>query len=245
MRLFAALLALSPLVACAAPTGPIDAGACPADLGTSTACTVENTACTQTSRCTVCARGRYMRYGATCTCSNGFWYCSVPECTITMVATFADPECSIPFGSDAGSDVTMPDAGVDASGDASTDATADVVDDMATDDASASDSCAPRPDASAASDAGCASGRLACDGVCVDLASDPRHCGACGNQCLPFQICSAGVCGCECAAGLTVCSAGCNACACHDLQTDPTHCGSCATACATGEVCVAGVCTRP
>jgi hypothetical protein len=131
--------------------------------------------------------------------------------------------------------------------DVSTDVSAtDAVDTIdASHDAMPSDGCAPRPDATPASDAGCSGGRFACGGVCVDLQTDPRNCGACGNECFAFQICSAGTCGCECAAGLTVCAEGCNACACHDLRTDPTHCGSCATVCATGEICFDGSCVRP
>jgi hypothetical protein len=251
MRFFAALpfsLLFASLAACTVPTGPIDAGPCPDDLSTSTMCSAENTQCNRPSSCVICASGRYIPYAAACTCSGGYWYCSVPDCTLTAVATFADPACTVPSGTDAGRDVVGSDASDDVN-DASMDATTDVAPpdgiDANDDDSMPADGCAPRPDATAASDAGCSGGRFACSGSCVDLQSDPRNCGGCGNECLPFQICSAGVCGCECAAGLTVCTSGCNACACHDLVTDPTHCGSCTTACATGEICVGGLCVRP
>src|SRR5690606_20529818 len=40
-------------------------------------------------------------------------------------------------------------------------------------------------------------GRVAyCDGVCVDLVTDPNHCGACGNVCEDDAICVNGECGC-------------------------------------------------
>src|SRR5690348_6178899 len=34
-----------------------------------------------------------------------------------------------------------------------------------------------------------------CSGACVDLASDPEHCGECGTTCADGQLCRAGVCG--------------------------------------------------
>lgn len=40
----------------------------------------------------------------------------------------------------------------------------------------------------------CATGDRACNGACTSLASDPANCGACGNQCLSGDSCSAGQC---------------------------------------------------
>lgn len=41
----------------------------------------------------------------------------------------------------------------------------------------------------------CADGYAACGNSCVDLSSDPRHCGACGHECPSMQACVGGVCG--------------------------------------------------
>lgn len=39
----------------------------------------------------------------------------------------------------------------------------------------------------------CAAPTMLCDGVCIDVSSDPFNCGACGKVC-PSNLCSAGVC---------------------------------------------------
>lgn len=46
------------------------------------------------------------------------------------------------------------------------------------------------------SDTACADGEACCDDGCADLATDPDHCGSCGNDCNPAQSCAAGVCVC-------------------------------------------------
>jgi hypothetical protein len=92
-----------------------------------------------------------------------------------------------------------------------------------------------------------------CGGFCLDLQTDPGHCGACPTVCLSSQICRAGVCvtgspdggtgpapdagPVTCAAGLTACSGVCN-----NLQADPGHCGTCTTVCSVTQVCSAGRC---
>ena len=80
----------------------------------------------------------------------------------------------------------------------------------------------------------------ACDGVCVDLQNDRRHCGACGTACAAGSVCTAGACvaNAGCAAPLRACSG-----VCFDLQNDPGHCGSCTTVCGTNEYCRQGQCT--
>lgn len=40
-----------------------------------------------------------------------------------------------------------------------------------------------------------------CDGACIDLNSDPRHCGGCGRACGAGWICAGGECGDSTAAG--------------------------------------------
>jgi len=48
----------------------------------------------------------------------------------------------------------------------------------------------------------CPTDQALCDGACVNFATEPRHCGACGNACLPGEVCTSGRCG-ACASGVT------------------------------------------
>jgi hypothetical protein len=73
-----------------------------------------------------------------------------------------------------------------------------------------------------------------CDGVCVNLDTDPINCGACGNFC-DSGICSGG--GCTCSEGLTNCDGTCT-----DLITDDLNCGQCGNTCIFG--CVSGTCNE-
>ena len=41
----------------------------------------------------------------------------------------------------------------------------------------------------------CVTGYSVCEGACVDLKRDPRHCGACERSCPSSVACVAGVCG--------------------------------------------------
>ncbi len=84
---------------------------------------------------------------------------------------------------------------------------------------------------------GCRPGQYDCDGTCVDLTSDPEHCGRCERACAPGEVCNEGACASTCADGLTNCDG-----ACVDLTGDPEHCGDCTTACARNEECRAGDC---
>lgn len=84
----------------------------------------------------------------------------------------------------------------------------------------------------------CPSGQTRCDQVCTDLASNARHCGACGVVCGPGEICSSGTCSRGCAPGQTLCDDRCV-----DLSTDRLHCGACSSACGAGTVCSHGACT--
>jgi hypothetical protein len=86
---------------------------------------------------------------------------------------------------------------------------------------------------------GCALGRSRCGGACVDLATDPTNCGACGSPCLAGQDCARGACACP--SGHSVCAGRCV-----DLLASTAHCGRCDLAC-TGaahatSVCASGVC---
>jgi hypothetical protein len=84
---------------------------------------------------------------------------------------------------------------------------------------------------------------------CVDLRSDPFHCGSCEQEC--DEDCCKGECcfptggqvclphGCGCADHrLSPCGANCV-----NLQTDPFNCGACSTFCPAGTVCEDGQCT--
>jgi hypothetical protein len=44
----------------------------------------------------------------------------------------------------------------------------------------------------------CAAGQALCGSFCVDLATDPHNCGACGFTCGAGSVCGAGVCGVPC-----------------------------------------------
>lgn len=82
-----------------------------------------------------------------------------------------------------------------------------------------------------------------CGSSCVDTASDPAHCGACGRACGPGQTCMAGACrAAEDAGG--GCPPGRSACGgvCVDTQSDAMHCGVCGHACPSGWRCAMGVC---
>lgn len=81
-------------------------------------------------------------------------------------------------------------------------------------------------------------------GRCVDLQSDPNHCGECDNECsgddTTIGVCDAGSCttACDSSAGFAACTGPGE---CTDLNTDPDHCGSCGNVCPTDE-CEAGRC---
>lgn len=81
-----------------------------------------------------------------------------------------------------------------------------------------------------------------CNGaVCVDLTSNPLHCGDCATPCETTQRCEGGVCvddiaGCDKESD-TPCFG-----TCADLKTSVDHCGGGGIACSTDEECVDGEC---
>jgi hypothetical protein len=81
----------------------------------------------------------------------------------------------------------------------------------------------------------CSGGLTDCNRSCVDIASDPDNCGACGATC--NLSCVAGHCTSNCPAGWQSCVAGCR-----DVANDRLHCGICGNACAPGESCAQGSC---
>jgi hypothetical protein len=93
--------------------------------------------------------------------------------------------------------------------------------------------------------------RLCCNAACVEGASDPGNCGACGHACAApsggAAGCLLGACAGLCANGLTVCGAGADGGGtCKSLQTDVANCGSCGHVCAApaggSAACAKGVC---
>lgn len=87
-------------------------------------------------------------------------------------------------------------------------------------------------------DAGCdcPPGTEPCRGRCVDLRSDPAHCGQCDRACGALEECRESTC--ECVPGAERCGGG----LCRDLQRDPNHCGACDAGCEGGETCLSGDC---
>lgn len=83
----------------------------------------------------------------------------------------------------------------------------------------------------------CRADFVLCDGVCVDLETDPAHCGECNRDC-GGDPCGAGDCQ----------PAGCGAfpdrCgdSCTDVMSDPLHCSECGRACDGDEMCIEGEC---
>jgi Stigma-specific protein, Stig1 len=83
----------------------------------------------------------------------------------------------------------------------------------------------------------CPAPLIDCNGTCVEVAFDPKHCGGCGMACGANQLCSSGTCSDHCGANLTQCDG-----LCVDSQHDPGNCGSCGTRCAKDFFCVSGSC---
>jgi hypothetical protein len=78
-----------------------------------------------------------------------------------------------------------------------------------------------------------------CGESCVDLQTDPLHCGACDVACGLDEACFFGACGrvTPCDGPLTLCGDRCV-----DLQSDHQNCGACGAGCQNWEHCTAGVC---
>lgn len=90
-----------------------------------------------------------------------------------------------------------------------------------------------------------------CDGACVNVTTDPDHCGSCAGVCDPpvsgaatgARACSDGTCGVACAgAAPDTCPPINGGEACVNLKTDPQFCGDCDTHCPGGKTCVNGAC---
>jgi hypothetical protein len=73
-----------------------------------------------------------------------------------------------------------------------------------------------------------------CGGNCVDVATDPANCGACGKACKTNEgeVCDAGKCSLACGGGTKKCDSSCI-----DTKSDPANCGDCGKKCDAGQVC--------
>ena len=84
------------------------------------------------------------------------------------------------------------------------------------------------------------------NGVCDNLQTSARNCGACGNACQPGNVCNQGTCSAGCSEGLALCPGmgmgmgGGGTCV--DLTSDKTNCGLCGTRCGTNETCTNSQC---
>ncbi len=97
----------------------------------------------------------------------------------------------------------------------------------------------------------CPPGRTLCGDECIDILTDPRHCGSCSIDCLNntptvtgAAHCSFGSCKYGCAEGRGDCNGdskdGCET----NLLSDPRNCGACGNTCdlVAGQPCVLGGC---
>lgn len=76
----------------------------------------------------------------------------------------------------------------------------------------------------------CDSGTL-CGSSCVDIATDKKNCGGCGNECPTGMQCRNSACACA-DASLTKCGASCV-----NIATDSRNCGGCGYECSAGMQC--------
>ena len=95
----------------------------------------------------------------------------------------------------------------------------------------------------------CPEGLTACDGYCVDLATNPDYCGDCDDYCYTGDhegYCSDGRCEYFCAEGYADCDRTFGRDACETrIDRDPLNCGACEAPCFDGDVCAGGGCTEP
>lgn len=74
-----------------------------------------------------------------------------------------------------------------------------------------------------------------CNNQCVQLKTDPLHCGQCNHACFVSQRCEQGICVCPLSQQLCTDQ-------CANLASDTQHCGTCGRACPSGQSCCAGQC---
>jgi hypothetical protein len=88
----------------------------------------------------------------------------------------------------------------------------------------------------------CAEGAEACGFACVDLKTNPAHCGKCDAKCPSGQNCVKGKCQFVCGGDSVLCGAN----KCVDVNRDPLNCGDCGKVCTpvvnATQVCQGGMC---
>jgi hypothetical protein len=95
---------------------------------------------------------------------------------------------------------------------------------------------------------GCEGGRVYCSGTCVDLMSDPAHCGACSTPCNASHAtatCSGGSCAVTCSKDWGDCNGDVNDACETNLATTVAHCGACNKDCSSTNgtaSCASGLC---
>ena len=104
----------------------------------------------------------------------------------------------------------------------------------------------PRPDMTDPC-AGCVEPRMCCDGACVDIFSDAKHCGSCAKTCTPAEMCNNKQCFCPAGGGVgaMLCLPSetcCPGAGCTDIKRNQKHCGACGSACGSGAMCQNGGC---
>jgi hypothetical protein len=67
---------------------------------------------------------------------------------------------------------------------------------------------------------------MECNGACVDVQSDPEHCGNCGTGCNNGDVCGGGQCIGDCDSFPDQCGGSCT-----NTDIDPLNCGDCGEAC--------------
>jgi len=84
-----------------------------------------------------------------------------------------------------------------------------------------------------------------CNGEpCIDVNSNPLHCGGCGKVCGNREVCASGSCICRGGGRDQACTAGTLCCfdGCRDVMKDTMNCGGCNRVCVAGETCDGGTC---
>ena len=76
---------------------------------------------------------------------------------------------------------------------------------------------------------------------CIDLRTNAKHCGACGNACPTGTRCASGKCVDTCPSSTPHECAN----ACVNTSRNPFFCGSCTTSCKIGQICQGGPCQCP
>lgn len=95
----------------------------------------------------------------------------------------------------------------------------------------------PDPTTSSGSTAVAGCELVECGPDCVDISSDPAHCGGCDQACGLGELCVDSACQPVCPMGQVECGG-----ACFDTNASAEHCGGCDMPCGPGEVCMAGSC---